>query len=135
MKRGRVERREEYLAPLLRLDLASELPLRGETSEIFPVLRGLATLQQHRGDFRTARQLALQLLKPSRRSQDPALRLQVRQASGTTALSLGDHAGARRDLHCEAAGDLLSRIYGGFNEGWDTPDLRVAPGLLQRCHA
>src|SRR5262249_24409788 len=79
----------------------------GEAAEIFRVLRGLVILQQHRGDLRTARQLARQLLKLSERARDPELLLQARQVVGTTAFYLGDHVGARRRLDwCIAHHDL-----------------------------
>jgi predicted ATPase len=70
----------------------------GDTSELFPVLRGLLTLQQHRGHLRTARQLAGDLLRLSQRAQDPELLLQAHQARGTTSFYFGDHAAATRDL-------------------------------------
>jgi predicted ATPase/DNA-binding winged helix-turn-helix (wHTH) protein len=69
-----------------------------DTSELFPVLRGLVTLQQHRGHLRTARQLAGDLVRLSQRAQDPELLLQARQARGTTSFYFGDHAAASRDL-------------------------------------
>jgi len=79
----------------------------GDTPDFFPVLRGLVTLQQHRGHLETARQLARELRRLSERSQDPELLLQARQACGTTSFYLGDHVGACRDLRwCIAHHDL-----------------------------
>lgn len=70
----------------------------GETSQLFPVLRGLVTLHQHRRDLRAARELARELLKVARRSGNRELLLQAHQARGITSLYRGELAVARRRL-------------------------------------
>lgn len=79
----------------------------GESSQLFQVLRGLVTLQQHRGNLRTARQLAQDLLTLARNSRDRGLLLQAHRARGTTLFYLGEQEAARRDLEwCIAHHDL-----------------------------
>ena len=45
----------------------------GETRQLFPVLLGLRTFHQVRGEFLTARELGEQLLGLAQREHDPAL--------------------------------------------------------------
>ena len=70
----------------------------GDTREIFPVLFGLFGFYLVRGDLRTARELAEQLLTLAQRQRDPALLLQGHRAMGETLFHLGEFVPARGHL-------------------------------------
>lgn len=59
------------------------------------VLQGLWTFSLVRGDHRTAHELGQQLLRLTRRVEDPVLLLLVSQALGTTLCFLGEFAAAQ----------------------------------------
>ena len=54
----------------------------GETRQLFPVLYGLRTFHQVRGEFLTARELGEQLLGLAQREQDPTLLVEAYWAAG-----------------------------------------------------
>lgn len=62
----------------------------GETSRLFPALRGLWTGYRARGQMRTARDLADQLVTIARRSGDHSLLLEAHHAQWTTHYCLGE---------------------------------------------
>jgi predicted ATPase len=66
-----------------------------ETPELFRALRGLLAFYAVRGEFRTARELAEQLLELAHRSDEPALLLQAHQTFGFVLYSLGEIASAQ----------------------------------------
>ena len=70
----------------------------GATREIGPVLFGLWGFYEVRGDLRTARELAEQLLTLAQRQDDPALLLQGHRALGDTLCWLGEFVPARSHL-------------------------------------
>ena len=70
----------------------------GGTREIGPVLFGLWGFYEVRGDLRTARELAEQLLTLAQRQDDPALLLQGHRALGDTLCWLGEFVPARSHL-------------------------------------
>ena len=70
----------------------------GETRQLFPVLIGLRTFHQVRGEFLTARELGEQLLGLAQREQDPALLLEAYWALGTTLFHLGEFGAAQAHL-------------------------------------
>ena len=64
--------------------------LGSETSQLFPALRGLWTGYRARGQMRTARDLADQLVAIARRSGDQSLLLEAHHAQWTTQYCLGE---------------------------------------------
>jgi len=62
----------------------------GETSHFFPALRGLWTGHRARGQMRTARDLADQLLVIAQRSEDQSLLLEAHHAQWTTQFGFGE---------------------------------------------
>jgi predicted ATPase len=70
----------------------------GDIPEIFPVLFGLWGFYEVRGDLRTARELAEQLLTLAQRQHDPALLLQGHRALGDTLCWLGEFVQAHAHL-------------------------------------
>jgi predicted ATPase len=70
----------------------------GDTREIFPVLFGLFGFYEVRGDLRTARELAEQLLTLAQRQHDPALLLQGHRVQGELLFHLGELVPARAHL-------------------------------------
>ncbi len=64
--------------------------LGSETSQFFPVLRGLWTCNRARGQMRTARDLADQLVTIARRSGDQSLLLEAHHTQWTTQYCLGE---------------------------------------------
>ena len=70
----------------------------GDTREIFPVLFGLCGFYEVRGDLRTARELAEQLLTLAQRQHDPALLLQGHRVLGEILFYLGELVPARAHL-------------------------------------
>jgi TOMM system kinase/cyclase fusion protein len=69
----------------------------GETPQLFPVLYGLRTFYHIRGELRTARELAEQLLRLAQQGQAPDLLL-ARSALGTTLFLVGELASTRAHL-------------------------------------
>ncbi len=69
-----------------------------ETTQLFPVLRGLWVFYQVRAEHQTARDLAEQLLHLAQNVQDPALLLEVQLVLGATLFFLGEFAPARAHL-------------------------------------
>ena len=69
----------------------------GETPELFTVLYGLRTFYHIRGELRTARELAEQLLHLAQQGQAPDLLL-ARNALGTTLFLVGELASTRAHL-------------------------------------
>jgi TOMM system kinase/cyclase fusion protein len=70
----------------------------GDTPERFPVLYGLYLYYNHRGNFRTARELAEHLLTLAQRAHDPALLLQAHRALGEICCWFGELVAARTHL-------------------------------------
>jgi class 3 adenylate cyclase/predicted ATPase len=66
-----------------------------ETPQHFPVLRGLWSFYLARGEVRTARGLAQQLLHLAQRQDDPALLLEAYEAIGLTLFYFGELTPAR----------------------------------------
>jgi len=62
----------------------------GETSQLFPVLRGLCSFYLIRGKLETARELAEELMSLARNAQDPTLLLQAHRALGTALFYHGE---------------------------------------------
>jgi predicted ATPase len=67
----------------------------GETLQLFPVLWGLFAFYHVRGEYKTARTLAEQLLSLAQSVQDPALLLEAHFALGDTLIWRGEFASAR----------------------------------------
>jgi predicted ATPase len=96
----------------------------GETSQLFPVLRGLWNFYLARAELRTARDLGVQLLTLAQRVQTPTLLLEAHQALGVTLLWLGELAPARAHLEQGIAlydsqqhHRSLAFLYGGVDRG------------------
>jgi class 3 adenylate cyclase/predicted ATPase/DNA polymerase III delta prime subunit len=70
----------------------------GETPQLFPVLRGLQVFYFIRAEYKTARELAEQLLTLAQRVQDPVLLVGAHLALGQTLYLLGELASAREHL-------------------------------------
>jgi predicted ATPase len=70
----------------------------GETSQLFPVLRGLATFYIVRAELQTARELAEELLRLAERANVPAMFVEAYSMLGTTSFYLGEIASARVHL-------------------------------------
>jgi class 3 adenylate cyclase/predicted ATPase len=70
----------------------------GETARLFPVLGGLCAFYQQRGEYRTARELAEQLLGLAQSNQDPIRFLWAHFAVGASLDYLGELVPARRHL-------------------------------------
>jgi TOMM system kinase/cyclase fusion protein len=70
----------------------------GETPQIFPVLWGLRRFYSLRADYKTARELEVQLLHLAESTRDTALVLEARLARGLTLFWLGQMAAARECL-------------------------------------
>jgi predicted ATPase/class 3 adenylate cyclase len=70
----------------------------GETRQLFPVLEGLRTFHQVRGEFLAARELGEQLLGLAQREQDPALLVEAYQALGYTLFHMGELGAAQAHL-------------------------------------
>src|SRR5262245_49191178 len=67
----------------------------GETSQIFPVLRGLWAFYYIRAELMTARELGEQCLTLAQREQDSALLGEAHYALGATSFYLGEAISAR----------------------------------------
>jgi predicted ATPase len=70
----------------------------GETSQLFPVLRGLWAFYNVRAEYKTARELGEQCLTLAQRVQDPALLIEAHYALGNTLFLLGEFASVRAHL-------------------------------------
>jgi predicted ATPase len=70
----------------------------GETPQLFPVLLGLRTFYQVRGEFLTARGLGEQLHALARSTQDAALLVEAYRALGASSFHLGELIPARAYL-------------------------------------
>jgi predicted ATPase/class 3 adenylate cyclase len=70
----------------------------GETRQLFPVLFGVQTSQQVRGEFVPARELGEQLLDLAQREHDPALLMQAYRALGSVLFHLGEFGAAQAHL-------------------------------------
>jgi predicted ATPase len=70
----------------------------GETSQLCPVLFGLAAFRLTRGDVQTARELSEQLLRLAHSVQDPAVLVAAQNALGETLYHLGELVLAREHL-------------------------------------
>ncbi len=70
----------------------------GETSQLVPVLLGLHAFYLVRAEYKTARELAEQLLRLARDVQDTALLLEAHRTLGTTLFSLGELTLTREHL-------------------------------------
>ena len=69
-----------------------------ETRQLFPVLFGLRTFHQVRGELLTARELGEQLLGLAQKEQDPAFLVEAYRALGTTFFLLGEFGAAQTHL-------------------------------------
>jgi predicted ATPase len=77
----------------------------GETPQLFPALRGLATFYFNRGALPVARELGEQLYRLAERTADPTHLLEAYQTLGMTSFFMGDYAAAR--THCEQGMTLI----------------------------
>ena len=95
----------------------------GETSQLFPVLWGLWTFYDVRGEFQKSYELGEQLLSLARSVQDPALLLEAHVALGYTLHFLGEFIPAREHLEQGVAlydpqqHRALAVLYGGADPG------------------
>ncbi|MGH7822872.1 MAG: ATP-binding protein, partial [Candidatus Binatia bacterium] len=108
---------------------ARELCVRtGETAHLFTALRGLWNFHFARGDVRTARQLAVDLLAIGEAKRDPSVLVEAHFSLGATLFWIGDFTRARD--HCDRAVALYDpRIHRShaFVYGRD-------PGVNARSH-
>jgi predicted ATPase len=97
--------------------------LTGDTSHLFPILRGLWEFYQLRAEHQTARELAEQLLALAQREADPALLLLAHNVLADTLLMLGEFRVAREhaergtalyDVHQHRSHAFLY----GYDSGW-----------------
>jgi class 3 adenylate cyclase/predicted ATPase len=94
-----------------------------ETPRLFPVLRGLWEFYELRGQLRTARELAEQLLSVAETAQDQALLLIANDAVGDTSLWLGEFDSGKRyaergiALYQRTQHHSLAPLYGGYDAG------------------
>jgi DNA-binding winged helix-turn-helix (wHTH) protein/predicted ATPase len=77
----------------------------GDTPQLFPALRGLATVYYNRGALLTARDLWEQLDRLAQRTADPTHRLDAQATLAVIWFSLGDYAATQR--HCAQGLALL----------------------------
>jgi predicted ATPase len=101
----------------------------GETRQLFPVLFGLRTFHQVRGEFRTARELGEQLLGLAQQEQDPILLMEAYWALGCTLFHLGEFGATQAHLEqCLTLYDSQHHsqvlLYGG-----------IEPGVYGLCYA
>jgi predicted ATPase len=95
----------------------------GETSQLFPVLWGLWTFCDVRGEFQKSHELGEQLLSLARSVQDPALLLEAHAALGYTLHFLGEFIPAREHweqgvaLYDPQQHRALAVLYGGADPG------------------
>jgi predicted ATPase len=87
----------------------------GETPWLFPVLGGLCTFYQQRGQFRTACELAEQLLRLAQSTQDPVRFVWAHSALGASLYYLGELVSAQGHLEQSLAFyDPQQRLSYGF---------------------
>ena len=72
--------------------------LTGETSQLFPILRGLWEFYEVRAEYQTAQELGEQLLALAQRQPDSSLLLLAHNVLGDTLLYLGECSVAREHL-------------------------------------
>jgi predicted ATPase/class 3 adenylate cyclase len=95
----------------------------GETRQLFPVLFGLRTVHQVRGECLAARELGEQLLDLAQREHDPALLVEAYWALGNTFFHLGEFGAAQAHLaQCLTLYDAQRHsshvfLYGGVEPG------------------
>ena len=70
----------------------------GETHQLFPVLFGLRSVYQVRGEFLAARELGEQLLSLAQKEQDPAFLVEAYRALSSTLFHLGEFGAAQAHL-------------------------------------
>jgi TOMM system kinase/cyclase fusion protein len=70
----------------------------GETTQLFPVLRGLSAFYIARAELQTARELAEQLRRLAQSAQDPVMLVEAYSMLGTTLFNVGEVAPARVQL-------------------------------------
>jgi predicted ATPase/class 3 adenylate cyclase len=70
----------------------------GETSRLFPVLRGSLLFYTGRADHKTARELAEQCLRLAQSTQEPAPLMEAHYMQGNNLFYLGEFAAARQHL-------------------------------------
>jgi len=91
----------------------------GDTPEVFPALWGLWYVHWVRGEFRTAYELAEQLLRLAQSAHDPTLLVYAHLALGETSLYMGELLSVRKHLEMaislydrERHRPMISRYYG-----------------------
>ncbi len=95
--------------------------LTGETSQLFPILRGLWEFYELRTEYQTALELAEQLLALAQRQPDPSLLLLAHNVLGDTLLYLGEFSVAREHLERgEALYDVHQHRSHAFLYGYDS---------------
>jgi len=70
----------------------------GESPRVFPVLVSVAAFHVVRGEYRTAQEIATQLLQVAQRERDPGLLVEAHALMGVVAFYLGDFPAARAQL-------------------------------------
>ena len=101
----------------------------GETSQLFPTLRGLRMFYLNRGALPTARELGEQLLRLAQSEAAATYRMEAHAALGTTLFLLGEYIAAR--MHLEqgiALTDLAAQRGQALGYG-------VAPGVTCLAYA
>lgn len=94
----------------------------GEDSHLFRILYGLWSVYQLRADFKTADELARQLLRMAQGAEDKSLLLRAHYARGFTLDYVGDHREARRHYtevlaHYDMQDDLANTYAYGTDAG------------------
>jgi predicted ATPase len=101
----------------------------GETTQLFPALRGLCRFYYTRGALQTARELGEQLYRLAQREAVPTPLLEAHEALGNTLFYLGEYDAAWTHLEQESA----------LADPWHrrSPALRhdMAPGVRWLAHA
>jgi predicted ATPase/class 3 adenylate cyclase len=99
----------------------------GDTSQLFPILRGLGSVYGSRGSLHTARELGEQLLELAQREAAPMLLLEAHESLGNHVFFLGEYPVARRHLEqAIALADSSAQQALRLRHG-------VVPGMT--CHA
>jgi predicted ATPase len=93
----------------------------GETTHLFPILRGLWEFYELRAEYQTALELAEQLLALAQRQSDPSLLLLAHNVLADTLLRLGEFSGAREHAEQgEALYDVHQHRSHAFLYGYDS---------------
>jgi predicted ATPase/class 3 adenylate cyclase len=93
----------------------------GDTSHLFPILRGLWEFYVLRAEYQTAQELAEQLLALAQRQSDPALLLLAHGVLADTLLMLGEFRVAREHAErAEALYDVRQHRSHAFLYGYDS---------------